>query len=374
MLGKKSALNIQDRGMRSNLLYQPQKKLSETDTDLPSQSEWSTGLQKQTENCCALIFGEVSEGQLPRHVLVDFGEKAYEIYLLHPYLTLLLKIRDEGIHNYLCPGFGLLWAGLESLFGTHAAVGREDFTPCFEEMGSTLFDSIDRLEKLNEHLKGNFSFNEISFIGIEPNSLFARLAELLHESNKISHVKYWSELGPAAAFTVSRSYQATSYAFSSVLELCEWVSRSILSVHGIWFSTSGEDTIVPVFGKQLVLFSLKSFLSTMKSNGFEVLPLSSEKFTLGKHEFICVFMCVHKLKGDLLYRFQKISENDFFGIPYSIYSPPENVESWIMGNMVYRGKHANYIESGKVDASNPMFNFGNEEVFRKFKNHLNNSA
>lgn len=359
--------DTQLKGLRLNLLH----RIAPLSAKFPYNSMSDSENTVEQASSSALIFGEVTDGKPPKHVLVTFGQEAYETFQLHRYMTLLLRIREEGVHNYLCPGFGLIWAGLEVLYGKAAAVsGEKCETACVEEMGSTLFDTIDRLDQLSICLGGTFDFKQVRFLGIEPCSLFARTAEALHPSNNIVHVQNWNELPSPAPYTLSRSYQATSYAFACVDELCDWIARSALSVHGIWFSLSGEDETITVFGKRLVFFSLDRLCEDLSERGFQVLPISSESYTLDTHSFLCVFLCVHRFEGNHLHQLQLLCQEDRFGLPYSIYSVPEDPASWVRLNVIHKGAHAGYIEMDSIEYSNPMFNFGSGEVIQQFQKNL----
>lgn len=319
----------------------------------------------------AMIYGEVSEIGPPRHVQAYFGQEAYEMLQMQIYMKELLRVEDEP--DYLCwsPGFGLLWAAMEVL-ATSARFRspQKNEKLQLEEIGSTLFATINKLIKARSRYGGSFDPEGLRYVGIEPSKIFARTAELLHPAVEVHHYADWTDLPTVEAPVISRSYQATSYAFRTTRDLCSWVFRSHCSLHGLWFSPAGDDHIINAHGKRLALFSLNTLCSEAKDRGYTLTPVSSERYSFGEHEFIAAFVLLRQFDRRQNLHFADLcSRHANFGIDGFSPSGVDDPIDWIQSKASHRGSHAGYIEPSPVPQSQ-MFNFGNEGVASKFKTYL----
>src|SRR5882672_5227289 len=162
--------------------------------------------QRESDSHAALILAEVKGDEPPGFVIARFGQEAYELFQTGVYIQELIRVRTDS--DYLCwtPGFDIFY-DLVSNFNTSMPI-------VFEEIGSTLFATIDKMEKMarrrHHALDGRFEY-----LGIEPMMTFRHVAEMCHPTHAVRHVDFWRDLGPAAPLTVSRCYQASSYAFET---------------------------------------------------------------------------------------------------------------------------------------------------------------
>jgi hypothetical protein len=218
-----------------------------------SEREWYKGTPSSTT---ALVFGEVFDSRPPNTTTIMLGQRAYEAYSLHPYMEQLLHTRHDATYVDWTPLFSAVYAGLLATNARRVL-----------EVGSTLFATIDKLEKL-ARLTGAPPLGDVEFVGVEPSSLFCQVAHALHPASRIVHVDRIADVPPGPS--VGRSYQATSYAFGTTDELVDACARSAIGVHGIWFTETGETVQARVLGKRLVLFSLPGFLAGMAARGYRV--------------------------------------------------------------------------------------------------------
>lgn len=127
------------------------------------QDSWSL---TECNSHAALLYGEIAEGETPCHVQTRFGQEVYETLQLHIYMTELLRVREDEAYTCWSPGFGLLWGGLEVVFGSTASgLFRKPAPPRVEEIGSTLFATIDKLVKLHDRHCGSFNLDKVRFLG-----------------------------------------------------------------------------------------------------------------------------------------------------------------------------------------------------------------
>src|SRR5687768_7670289 len=100
--------------------------------------------QKTSDSYTALLVGEVSISKRPRVMRYLFGQQAYEAIQTYLYLDEMVRLRNDP--DYICwtPGFPSLAVALE-LFRADG--------PRFVEIGSTVFASIDKLQKLRNLYK-----------------------------------------------------------------------------------------------------------------------------------------------------------------------------------------------------------------------------
>jgi hypothetical protein len=263
----------------------------------------------------------------------------------------------------------MLWAAMEVL-GQSARFPRANPPGLvLEEMGSTLFATVDKLKKLRARYGGAIDPGSIRYVGVEPSHLFARTAELLHGDINITHVNDWKALAPQfGAHTLGRSYQATSYAFRNVYDLCSWIFRATASVHGIWFSRSGDE-VIHVHGKRTTFFSLERFCALARSNGFGVLPIASSRHTIGDHEFLSAFVMVHRFDHRQSLHFQELCERHAnFGVEGFASKEAEDVVEAIRMRTVMSGTHAGFSEPTGQGSS--TFDFESASVRRQFDDYL----
>ncbi len=86
----------------------------------------------------ALLFGEISNDRKPGYVIPHFGQDAYELYMIAAYTKELTSVRNDP--NYICwtPGFDAHSKLSLDLLRRHG-------TLTHEEMGSTLYSTIDKI-------------------------------------------------------------------------------------------------------------------------------------------------------------------------------------------------------------------------------------
>jgi hypothetical protein len=228
------------------------------------------------------------------------------------YMKNIAELRRD--QNYICwtPGFNLFYEAFRLLLRSPGPI-------VLEEIGSTLFATIDKFEKLASQHRDNIS-ERVSYIGVEPLLSFHTYAEVLHPSHQIIHYSDWKDLLPAAPNTVSRSFQATSYAFEMTKDLCDWISRSVLSSQGLWFSATGIERTTKSLGKRLHLFGFKEFVERQSAKGRRVAVYKAERFSYSGDEFIAAWLLVYdpnvidigKLNELFLKTFQKNLDDPSF--------------------------------------------------------------
>lgn len=233
-----------------------------------------------------LVFGEVFTDRPPNTAVILFGQEAYETYQTKAYLDGLLQIRHDPTYVDWSPLFSALYAGIVATGATEVV-----------ELGSTLFATIDKLDKL-QRLSGGPSVAHLEFLGIEPSELFRQLAEALHPTARLRHVLDVS-LATLPPRSVSRCYQASSYAFDATTDLVAYCAGSVFGSHGIWFSTDGTTRVVSGIGKPLTLFSLPEFLAGMATRGYRVefVQRSRSRYA-DEFEFDETWLVYHRFTGD----------------------------------------------------------------------------
>jgi hypothetical protein len=128
-----------------------------------------------------LLLGELDANGCPVSALAHFGREAYEHNMCAPYVRELLMVRKT---NYVC------WSpAFEQLYAATCVFGGADIQ--FEELGSTLFSTIDKFKKLDARYDGRLKVERIKYAGIEISQLLIDLAEALHSSEDITHYKTW---------------------------------------------------------------------------------------------------------------------------------------------------------------------------------------
>ena len=128
-------------------------------------------------NTGALIFGEVGMGSAAACRDIWFGTEAYERYQLPNYMQEIIRIKTE-------PGYICAWGNFEYLYYALELLGSNAFV----EVGSTLFASIDKLQKCRRLAGHNDEFGQVHFYGVEPSALLRQTAEILHTDAQLSHV------------------------------------------------------------------------------------------------------------------------------------------------------------------------------------------
>lgn len=217
-----------------------------------SERDWHKGTP---DSCSVLILGEVfTDNRPPITISMQLGQRAYEGYQIHAYLEGLLLCRNHPTYVDWSPLFCALYAGLTAS-GARRVV----------EIGSTLFGTIDKLEKL-QRLTNGAAVHDLEYIGVEPSTIFRDLATALHPHARIVYVDTITD----DVTSVSRCYQATSYAFDTTDELIDHCARSVFGVHGIWTSADGTTQHVTVMGKRVTLFGVPAFTAGMRAKGYTV--------------------------------------------------------------------------------------------------------
>lgn len=237
--------------------------------------------QRESDSHTALILAEVRRDEPPGFIIARFGQEAYELIHTGVYIQELIRAKNDP--DYLCwaPGFELFYDTVSSLKGSGPIV--------FEEIGSTLFSTIDKMEKMARR-RGHALAGRFEYLGVEPMMTFQHVAEMCHPTDAVRHVKFWRELGPAAPVTVSRCYQASSYAFETTGEFASWVARSSVSLQGAWFRPGAGEKTISMLGKRVQLFDYASFISLLRAAGRETAVISSELYTYKGEMFICAWL------------------------------------------------------------------------------------
>lgn len=241
---------------------------------MTSKQEWYRG---DTEAETALLFGEVSKGRSPPYIRAHFGQDAYELYQIGAYLKELIRVRATDYLDW-APGFRLFGDVAADLIGKHGRIGVEDY-------GSTLFSTIDKLDKLLGSAAAS-----IDYFGVEVSQTFCEMAEHLHPNRSVRHVSAWRDL-PAVADRplLSRAYQATSYGIDTTEELAEWMSRAALSLQGLWISDGSPEKTVEILGKRVHLFDYDSLRSSLERRGRKIAALSSQRYSSRGSTFLSVW-------------------------------------------------------------------------------------
>ena len=246
-------------------------------------------LAAPTGSTGVLLFAQIEGGRPPRIFPPLWGRAAYERFQIPIYLDELQSLRESGPVD-LTPEFLALACSLEVLSRARPDLG-------FEELGSTLFSSIDKLEILfrNNHLKADLT--AVRFRGVEVMPLMIWLAGALHPRYRLAHHRHVKDV-PRKGQSITRCYQASSYAFASTEELVEWTATSVISGQGAFFSRGGSEQRVDLMGNPLTLFSLPDFHAGLTRRGFVLTPLRSN--VLSYDDLVeCeeIFFLAHRLDG-----------------------------------------------------------------------------
>jgi len=235
-----------------------------------------------------LLFGELSEEGVPQSALAHFGSEAYEHYMVAPYVRELMMVRNT---SYVCwsPCFDVLYAAI-------LAVKAE--TVQFVELGSTLFSTIDKFDKLHESHRSVAQQPEINYVGIEVSPLLIDLASALHPGRKLNHYSTWQQIPPSSIDMISRSYMSTSYAFQETDELFEWMSRSKLGIHGVWWCIDGGQRLLAMAGNRAALFDPERFSQLAEEHGFSISVLKSEVYQYREVKYSASWIMMSRLLPD----------------------------------------------------------------------------
>lgn len=238
---------------------------------------------RPTGSTGVLILGEVFADKKPQFIQPFFGDDAYEIVTVAGYMRELLMVRNT---DYLCSsqGFRYFYPVLSFLSKTNQTVR-------FEEIGSTLYSTIDKIRK-SEREFGKLGFNSISFYGIEVSDLLINSAIALHPDEKIHHFKTWGEIPLEPSLAVGRSYQATSYAFKSTVEFANWLTRFRFSVHGAWFSMDGPEKKIRVLSNDATLFNLDLLTALLNERGHRLYIISSQRYKMTEDSYVLSWFVV----------------------------------------------------------------------------------
>lgn len=241
-----------------------------------------------------LILGEVFPDRPPNTVSLLFGQTADETYQTKAYLDGLLTIRKHATYVDWSPLFCALSAGMVAARAT-----------CVLEIGSTLFATIDKLEKL-DRLAHSPSVDGCVFIGIEPSAFFCDLAEVLHPTQRLQHFQDLSEVPPIdARHVVTRCYQASSYAFASTEEFVAYCARGLFGSHGVWCSVDGTTRIVSAMGKRLTLFGMPEYCARMNALGYRVRFVQRSRTSYaGAFEFVEAWLVYDRFDSEEEQTFQ----------------------------------------------------------------------
>ena len=252
-------------------------------------------------NTGALIFGEVGVGSAAACRDIWFGTEAYERYQLPNYMQEFIRIKTE-------PGYICAWGNFEYLYYALELLGSN----AFMEVGSTLFASIDKLQKCRRLAGHSDAFKQVHFYGVEPSALLRQTAEILHTDAQLSHV---NEPGLPAGQQkpTGRSYQSTSYAFDSTATLVDWIAALEFSQHGIWFSAAGAQESHDAFGNSVTLFDYRDFIARMDAAGCRVIVTSVQ--AVSHYHFSCaeVWMFCHRMTDSQIAELEKLGVASKFG-------------------------------------------------------------
>jgi hypothetical protein len=323
------------------------------------EQDWYKGVP---DSYTALLFGEVAEGHLPQMTRLHLGQEAYEAYQTYIYMKELLQIRRTDLVCWT-PGFGFLYSALAAM----QKRGSVDL----EEIGPTLFATIDKLEKCRTILSDAHDLKSVRFIGVEVSNLFVQIAEELHQGYQLLNFQRAADLPHPGAFTLGRSYQATSYAFDSTTDFAGWLDRCRFSLNGAWFSADDE-MILPCMGKQTTLFGIDRLKSILSERGQHLALISSDRYTLGKTPFYSVWFIAHRLQQDEYKELIELAiKHPDLGCQ-SINLIDEFSQAKIKEISRECGPHAGftYNEESSTSFSNPTLDFGNADNLRKFSEYV----
>lgn len=303
-----------------------------------------------------LLFGRIEKGHVPNNIWPHFGSDAYEMYQLAVYIKELINVRTDPNHISLRPGFGIFYSACAELVRTQGSL-------VVEEIGSTLFVTIDKLEKL-----GGYSetlFRKIKYRSVEVVKIFSDGAAALHPGRELANFVECEDLPCDGVAIASLCYQATSYALDSTDALCKWVMRSAFSSQGVWFSNGDDDQSVELLGKSVTLFSWPRFRESLLKAGLRIVILENQNKICEGHEFSEVWLFtfkpweieMHVISNALLRDFGRELPMDVnFALPNG---GPLIQHGFSLGDM-----------SNLAVSPDPTFNFGGSLLDKVFENYL----
>lgn len=212
-----------------------------------------------------LLYAHVEAGRPPRLFTPDWGARAYERYQIPFYLDELRRIHET---DYTCwtPGVPYLPLAIDVLSERCGEVR-------FEEVGSTLFSTIDKLAKLHRAFALPSDITAVEFVGVEVMPTMVWLAERLHARYRVRHAATAPDDESPARAVVARCYQSSSYAFRSSEAFARWASRAAFGLQGVFFSRGQGDQTVSLLGNPVTLFDRTAFYRAMRGRGCHLVPL-----------------------------------------------------------------------------------------------------
>jgi hypothetical protein len=298
-----------------------------------------------------LLLGELDDKGRPHSALAHFGSEAYEHYMVAPYVRELLMVRNT---DYVC------WSPhFEHLYAAILALGPDPAR--FEELGSTLFSTIDKIEKLRARYQGLTHQPTIEFAGIEISKLLIDLAETLHQTQALQHFPTWQSMPQTSAGIVSRSYQSTSYALRKTGDLFDWMSRSKFGIHGVWFCIDGGEVETTMVGNRLTFFDPDAFAKLAADRGIRTKVVKCEVFSHGHFRFAAAWVMLDRMSDaerssmhSLLARWNISPAEAVCGLDHSD-----------LGRQPFAGPHASFA---MVETGAP-FNFFSADLMDRFHHH-----
>lgn len=303
-----------------------------------------------------LLFGELDDDGAPQSALVHFGHDAYDHYMVAPYARELLMVRNS---DYVCwsPCFEHLYAAIVALDA--GAVQ-------FEELGSTLYSTIDKLEKLKSIHGGSRRSVEIDYVGIEISPLLIGLAGALHPNAKLRHYATWRQAPRSTPGLVSRSYQSTSYACRETEELFDWMSQAKFGIHGVWWSLDGVQREFSGAGNRMTLFDPDRFALLAREANIGLKVIKSETFSFGKIPFSASWIMLDNMSADEARAMRSVLRELRLPSP----EPVCELSTAALEGRPYAGEHAGFIPIRTGQA----FNFFGAELLSKWSGFLNPSS
>ena len=317
-----------------------------------------------------LLFGEISELDYPQSVLALFGQEAYEAYQTYAYMTEWANLKTS---KYICwtPGFELLYAAAAVIQGSAPGFLRPPLV--LEEIGSTLFSCIDKIEKLERLHALGLKLGKIAWRGVEPSARFASIADHLHSRHQLTHYASADELPPATkARSLGRSFQATSYAFDTSGDFVAWLSRHRFSLNGIWFALEPTDQVATALGKRITLFGGADFRRALEGSQLAAYVLDARRWCLDDVEFVCVWLALSTLREtelEVLRRYLLRIDSKFAS---ALDAPASDLTEIVNGCPAPPSPHAGFMfdrerDAGTQAATSQTFDFGLARSARAFR-------
>ena len=305
-------------------------------------------------------------------MFLHLGQDAYEGYQIFVYMKELLRVRQT---DYLCwsPAFEFLYVAMVILSQSkRIPFLNQNKKIRFEEIGSTFFVSIDKLAKLESLYLEGIKLKEIWFYGVEVSQIFSDIAVEMHSGYHLNHYHHVSQIPLLPEIGIGRSYQATSYAFSSTQEFADWLCRLRFSLNGAWFNPLSGDLYSTVLGKQITLFDADWLISHLQDRGYRFCLISSDLCKRGNLKYLSVWFVVHNLTEPELDKFISVSaKHNNFG--YSLDWKHSASAQVLRDQARDAGEHAGMIfsdETNSLSQYSQTFNFGNPEIVKQFSKYL----